>query len=272
MPNIIAMGVQKSATTAVGLLEIGQSQELPDPDFVQLGKDKAINFVTLAPLDAYTEDELARKFEPAPDELPISSMTASGQRILVSRSALELELQKGVREAARRGLNAVVVTCTGEFILNPGCSNKLELEPESETDRIDRPVNVILPGDLLRESVRALLLNDHQQPIRKVAILVPVDEQKDLLAERWVRRLLPFTAVEQVQAFTLSPQSSLEVCRRMSESLATDLGFDTAIMDCFGYSLAQYKAVGAYLPRAFNAKAVSMEYLKTDWRRRERER
>ncbi len=257
------MGIQKSPTIAVGLLEIGQSQKLPDPDFLQLGKDKAIDFVTLAPLDAYTEDELSRSFKPALDELPISSITASGQRILLSRSALERELQKGVREARIKGLIAVVVTCTGEFDLEVGggcTSDDKKTRPEIDQGAM----SVILPGDLLHERVRAQLLGD-EQPLRRVAVLVPVDEQKELLTERWVRRLSSSSSptVEHVEAFTLSPQSSLEACRRLGESLATDLGFDAVVMDCFGYSLAQYKAVRVHVPRTFNTKAVSIDHLIT---------
>ncbi|RVX70862.1 hypothetical protein B0A52_06018 [Exophiala mesophila] len=150
--------------TKIGLLEIGQSQSVPDQDFLAL-KDK-MEFVTIAPLDAYNDQELAAQFQPLLGELPISSCTRTGQRILVSKSALVPELQKGVQEGIKTGCAALLITCTGEFDLG------------------DTTIPVIMPGDLLRDQVQ-----QHQSQIETTAVLVPVDEQQELLRNRWRLRL-----------------------------------------------------------------------------------
>lgn len=218
--------------TKIGLLEIGQSQNWPDQDFLALKEE--IEFVTIAPLDAYNDQELALQFQPLQGELPISSCTRTGQRILVSRSALVPELQKGVKEGVKAGCAALMVTCTGEFELG------------------NTTVPVIMPGDLLRDQVQ-----QHQGQIGMTAVFVPVDEQQKLLLNRW-RLRLPSTVA--IYAFTLSPQSSLLECRTKGQQLVQS-GVDTVIMDCFGYSLAQKEAISELGLRVFNAKEVGLEFI-----------
>lgn len=219
--------------TAIGLLDIGQTNAEIDPDFAQLSEN--IDFVTVAPLNAYTIEEMLEKFRPVGRELALSSVTKTGERVLMSSSALVFELRKGVQEAQSLGLAALLVTCTNTFDLG-----KTSLP-------------IISPGQLLRSRVQM-----HQDRLHRVAILVPVREQEGPLAQRWTQRL-PRMAT--VKAFTLSPQSTLPACEQLGGRLAK-LGFDTVIMDCFGYSLAQYKAIQGCIKLVFNAKAVSMDFLK----------
>jgi hypothetical protein len=218
---------------AIGLLDIGQSDEEIDPDFAQLSGN--IDFVTVAPLNAYTIEEMLEKFRPVGRKLALSSVTKTGERVLISSSALVLELHKGVQEAQSLGLAALLVTCTNTFDLGK------------------TSVPVISPGELLNGRVQL-----HQNQLHKVAILVPVREQEGPLTERWTQRL-PRMAT--IKSFTLPPQSTLPACEQLGGCLAK-LGFDTVIMDCFGYSLAQYKAIQGCVKLAFNAKAVSMAFLK----------
>ncbi|KAK5057783.1 hypothetical protein LTR84_011784 [Exophiala bonariae] len=224
--------------TKIGLLEIGQSQNIPDQDFLAL-KDE-MDFVTIAPLDAYNDQELAAQFQPLLGELPISSCTRTGQRVLVSSSALVPELQKGVQEGVNIGCAALLLTCTGQFDLG------------------NTTIPVIMPGDLLRDRVQ-----QYQSQIERTAVLVPVDEQQELLRHRW-RLRLPSTI--QIHSFTLSPQSSLLECHNMGQHLL-QLGVDTVIMDCLGYSLAQKKAIYEVIPRVFNAKEAAMEFIQSSLRR-----
>lgn len=223
-----------SFRTKIGLLDIGQSQNAPDQDFLALKND--IEFVAIAPLDAYNDQELATQFQPLVGELPISSCTRNGQRILVSRSALVPELRNGVQMGITTGCAALLVTCTGDFDLG------------------DTTIPVIMPGDLLRDQVQ-----QHQSHIETAAVLVPVDEQQELLQNRW-RLRLPSSIP--VHVFTLSPQSSLRECRNMGQQLKQS-GVDTVIMDCFGYSLAQKKAIWEVVPRVFNAKEVGMQFIQS---------
>ncbi|KAJ9636063.1 hypothetical protein H2204_005560 [Knufia peltigerae] len=227
-----------TACTKIGLLEIGQSQDVPDQDFLAL-KDE-MEFVTIAPLDIYNDQELAAQFQPLPGELPISSCTRTGQRILISRSALVPELRKGIQEGIKTGCAALLVTCTGEFDLG------------------ETTLPIIMPGDLLRDQVQ-----QHQSLIETTAVLVPVDEQQELLLNRW-RLRLPSTIP--IYVFTLSPQSSLLECRNMGQQLIQS-EVDTVIMDCFGYSLAQKRAICEVVPRVFNAKEVSVEFIQSSLRK-----
>lgn len=202
-------------------------------DFQKL--EDHFTFFNLAPLDAFSEDELATHFRPAHGELPISSMNRSGQRILVSSSALVPELHKAIKEAETEDLNAVVLSCTGEFDLGK------------------TTLPLLLPGQLLRDKVQS-----YENLLKMVAVLVPVDEQQEPLTARWIGRL-PENA--KVQAFTMSPQVGLETCRELGESLAAS-GFHAAIMDCFGYSLDQHAAIKDSVSLTFSAKAVAIDALK----------
>ena len=222
------MGVQ--SRKSIALLSIGQSQEKPDYDFTQHEDD--IDFISLAPLDAYPLEKLLTLFAPKENEFPISSTTRSGERILVSKTALAPELQKGIRQAEDKGVSAVVVTCTGDFSFEPA------------------RIPVILPGEVLKQQVQAVSAS-----IKKAAVLVPVDEQKELLTKRW-RDRLP-NKVE-VHAFTLSPQAAEVECHQMGATLVNS-GFDTAIMDCFGHSLSQCNIIKEAGLQVFNAKEVTIK-------------
>ncbi|KAK3064969.1 hypothetical protein LTS18_000400 [Coniosporium uncinatum] len=223
-----------SARKIIGLLNIGQSQAEPDYDFSRLGGDIIVE--SLCPLDAYSVSQLLEDYKPRGDELPISSSTSSGERILLSQSALASELQNGIREAEERDFDAVVITCTGNFRLD---ANSLE---------------IILPGQVLRQQAEK-----HRRRIRKAAVLVPVDEQQKLLRNRWLERLP--SGVE-VQAFTMAPGSSLGDCHKLGLSLQ-GMGIDCIIMDCFGYSLAQSKTLKASVNLVLNAKEATIQAIQS---------
>ncbi|RFU28855.1 hypothetical protein B7463_g7476, partial [Scytalidium lignicola] len=216
---------------SVALLNIGQSQSEPDPDWTQLPHD----IIDVSPLDAYTLKELLTKFNPLEGEMPISSTTKSGDRVLVSKSLLVPELNKAIQECEAKGMQTIVLDCTGDF------------------DLVTSTAKVILPGQVLyqRELQREWMDSE------KVAVLVPVDEQQSFLTERWIGRL-PKTV--KVKAFTLSPKASLDEATNSAKKLVSE-GYCAAIMDCFGYSVAQGKAVEEAGLDVFLAKGVTIDAL-----------
>ncbi|KAH8697987.1 hypothetical protein BGW36DRAFT_379794, partial [Talaromyces proteolyticus] len=148
----------------IGLLSVGQSDPVPDSDFQQLPR---VEVVDICPLDAYTHAELLEKFSPKIGELPISSNVKSGAEILLSHSALERELQKGILEAEALRLDAIVLTCSGKFDLASSRSR------------------IVFPGQILKEKVLQRVWCEAE----KVAIIVPLDEQQGRLEKCWNARL-----------------------------------------------------------------------------------
>lgn len=217
---------------SVGLLHIGQSQPAKDEDFSHLG----VEVIDFNPLDEYSVNEILQKLKPIPGELPISSSTVTGERILISKSALVPELNKTIAQAEARGIARAAVTCTGDFDLSS--STKLE---------------ILFPGELLKEAVSRRAWTEGE----KVAVLVPVDEQKPFLTDRWVQRL---PKVISVSAFTLSPAATISECRALAEDLLNK-GYSAAILDCMGYLVSFGETVKRTGLDVYLAKGVTINAL-----------
>lgn len=223
--------MNNSTPKQVALLLIGQSQPEPDQDWSQVPYD----IIVISPLDSYTVDELLTKFKPLEGEMPISSTTKSGERILVSKSLLVPELNQAIQECETKGILTIVLDCTGDF------------------DLVASTAKVIFPGKVLHERAS----QREWKPTEKVAVLVPVDEQQSFLTERWVHRL-PKTV--DVKAFTMTPKASVNEASEIARKLVSE-GYTAAIMDCFGYSLAQGNAVEAQGLDVYLAKGVTIDAL-----------
>ncbi|KAH8801650.1 hypothetical protein F5884DRAFT_807410 [Xylogone sp. PMI_703] len=215
----------------VALLKIGQSQPEKDPDWALAKQD----VIDVCPLDIYTREELLTRLKPLDGEMPISSPTKSGERVLISRSLLEPELNRGIQECEAKGIQLIIIDCTGEFNL------------------VASTAKIIFPGQVLHQKA----LQRVWKAGEKVAVLVPADEQQSFLTERWVSRLPK--SVE-VKAFTLSPNASLDEAAKTAKKLASE-GYSAAIMDCFGYTVAQGKAVEEAGLVVYLAKGVVIDTL-----------
>lgn len=233
----------KSPITRLALLNIGQSQGNPDPDFAALGLD----IIDIAPLDKYSSTQLSEILRPRPGEMPISSCTADGTRIAISSSGLVAELDEAIENVIEaQKIPLAVLTCTGDFDLKHGQKGS----PASST--------ILFPGRLLDEAVRRR--NPSHED--KVAVLVPIDEQQTFLLQRWQARLPPGTPV---QAYTMSPQATESEAAKFGE-LLMQKGWKIVVMDCFGYSVAQARAVEEAGVEVFLAKGVVLDAVRQEMR------
>jgi len=237
--------MNKSPITRLALLNIGQSQGNPDPDFAALG----LEIIDIAPLNKYPSIQLSEILRPVPGEMPISSCTSDGTRITISSSRLVTELDEAIETVIEaQQIPLAVLTCTGDFDLKHGSRNGTKTASST----------ILFPGRLLHEAFRRRNPSSED----KVAVLVPIDEQQTFLLQRWQARLPPGTPV---QAYTMSPQASESEAAKFGE-LLMQKGWNVVVMDCFGYSVAQARAVEQAGIEVFLAKGVVLETVRQEMR------
>jgi len=191
----------------VGFITIGQSPRVDvTGDFKDL-VNKGLEIIEAGALDGLSLEYIRIKLYPSDKETLYVSRLASGEEVTISREKLIPLLQKRILELNAKGVDLLVILCSGEF-------------PRFKSEK-----PVVYPTKLLSGVVSSIALNG------KLAVLIPRKEQVDYAYSKW-SKLTEKLIVKPASPYKASDEefkNTLYEIRKEDPQLL--------VMDCVGYSL-----------------------------------
>lgn len=189
----------------IGCLTIGQS---PRPDIVGEMKELLLRkylLVEAGALDGLSDEQLLEA-EASDGEAFYVTLLRNGTEVHVSEHALERLLEAKIKLLERRGADLAVLLCTGEF----------------------PPLKSAIPFFRSSEIVKEQVLRAYRD--KKIAVVIPSQDQKDYLSSRWAQ-----AGVEH-DLYDCLPYRETEQCRALCASLR-ESDADFIVLDCIGFTL-----------------------------------
>ena len=193
-------------------ITIGQA---PRTDMVPEMRDwlPNIDVVEYGALDELDGEQIAA-IAPDPTDEYLTTRLRDGSSVIIGRAGVLALMQQRIHQAARDGVDAILLVCTGEF-------------PAFETE-----VPLFTADHLLTKAVAGVAGK------RSVGVMSPLEEQRDSSKEK-------FAEVAVVATAAASPYSDRagEGVAEAAKKLAAE-GADWLVLDCMGYT-AQHRFVAA---------------------------
>lgn len=196
----------------LAFLTIGQSPRHDISDAMQRGLPPHVAVVHAGVLDGLDAQEIERRFPVLPGSLPLITRLADGRVVSIGCAATGAGLQQSVTSLEARGIDAIVVLCTGSFP-TLAAQRAWLIEPDA-----------IVPG------VVASLVRE-----RRVGVLVPLPDQTAETPVKWAMLAnAPLCAAA-------SPYGTGRELVAAAAQLKRE-GADALVLDCMGYNEA-HKAI-----------------------------
>jgi len=214
----------------IGLLTIGQS---PREDIVSEMIDllgPSVGIVEKGALDGLSRTEID-KLKPEKNDFPLITRLKNGTPVVVGKKKIVPLVQKGVCELEKEGVEIVALLCTEDF------------------PQIESRCPLLFPSKILFNAVLSLVEKE------KLAIFVPMENQKERARKKWRRTGLKLT-VEVLNPY--GDFSEMEEALRQVKKERVDL----IVLDCIGYTLKTKEKVGqetgkpVLLPRVLLARTI----------------
>ena len=214
----------------IGALTIGQS---PRPDImcdIEPILSYKADILEAGALDGPTDERVKQLAPVGEEEFLITRF--NGKTVKIAERHMFSKLQQKIDELANRGVQAVLILCTGRF------------------DSFQSTIPILSPGSIISAVVPVCSRNS------SIGVLVPEDGQIDELRKAWER------VVGKVKLISASPYGSTEDIKKAAESLVAE-NIDLVVPDCMGYTqaikdlVAETSKKPVILPRTLAARIAA---------------
>ncbi|WP_180954328.1 AroM family protein [Bacillus sp. M6-12] len=217
----------------LGMITIGQAPRTDVAPIIEKFVDGRAELVQAGVLDGMTKEYIEQKLFPEADDYVLTSRLVTGDSVVMSREKIKPILQEKINQLEQQGIKNILLLCTGVF---PGLT--------TTTSYLIEPDHIIPP------TVKALVAD------RRFGVIVPLDEQKDLLHPKYS----PF-GLDPKFAVASPYKNDMASYKTAANELKDKV--DIILLDCMGYTEESrdlvVKATGlpVILSNAIMAKLVS---------------
>lgn len=222
--------IKEKKYPSIGLITIGQSPREDITSDIKTFLDKQLHILESGALDNLSGSEIKRLY-PEKTDFPLITRLKDKSSVVVGRKKIYPLILSKILEIENLGVQLSALLCTEDF-------------PEFASTRL-----VLLPSRLIFFSAISLL------PVGKICVVVPMEEQKDKMQNRWEKTGL------KVKIETINPYENLsdidKICHRISRQK-----FDLIILDCMGYNLMikqrikKLTGISVLLPRSILTRYI----------------
>ncbi len=197
----------------MALLTIGQS---PRPDLCEAvlrALPASVRVWEVGVLDGMDAASVADAFAVEPNESPLISRMADGATVSLGEAAVERGLQRAIDQLEAKGVDVVVVLCTGHF-------------PHLHS----RAAWLVEPDRVVVAAVASLMAG------RSLGLLAPLPAQVPMLRAKWGAH------VATLHAGAASPYGPMQDVVDQVRDLVAQ-GAQAVVLDCMGYTEAHRQAL-----------------------------
>ncbi len=193
----------------IGVITIGQSPRLDITSDIRQHLPKKVALIEAGVLDGLSREYVKEKMRPSEGDVVYVSKMADGSQVKLAKSKIIPIMQKRINQLEKKGVNLIVILCTGEF---PNFKAK---------------VPVIYASEVLKGLFSGFKYEGN------VGILVPLAEQISYTQEKW-KGYFENPTIFHASPYTSTKNDFCMVAKKFKES-----GARLIIMDCMGYSFDQ---------------------------------
>jgi len=218
----------------LGVVTIGQAPRSDVAPILQKYIGGRAELIQVGVLDGFSREEIAETLSPGPHEYVLTSRLLTGEPVTMSREKITPILQEKIWALEHAGCRQILLLCTGVF---PSLTTRTAL--------------LIEPDRVIASTVAAIVGK------RRLGVVVPLEEQKAILAEKWDRfGIAPVFAA--ASPYHMTRETFQQAARELMRQRA-----DLILLDCMGYG-EECKAIAeeatglpVILSNALIAKIVS---------------
>lgn len=198
----------------IGAVTIAQSPRTDitadAPRFFQ-GQTEILEFGCL---DRYSLQE-AMALRPLPGDYVLTSRLRNGTEVRFSRGIILDQLQAGIRQLEERGVELILLFCTGEL------------------GELHASVPLLEPNLLLRALVPLMTRRE------RIILIPPSQAQAEQSVRRWSAHMPQFSFIP----FPASPYQPAPITQELADQINRVPDADLVVMDCLGFSCEMGEAL-----------------------------